>query len=135
MRFIAFVLIVMAVAVIGRSDAMRRQSPPSAVLVLYVGADDCAPCRVWQTGDGAAFRSSGYFPQVVYREVKSPHLLTLLHDENWPGDIRGYRDALRRSDGVPLWLVVVGQEIVQRQSGSAQWRAIVLPAIRQLVQS
>lgn len=135
MRLIAFVLIVMTLALVGRSDAMQRQSPASTVLVLYVGADDCAPCRAWQTGDGAAFRSSGYFPQVVYREVKSPRLMTLLSDENWPDDIRGYRDALRRNDGVPFWLVVVGREIVQRQSGPAQWRTIVLPAIRQLVQS
>ena len=133
MRSIAFVLIAMTFSAFGRSDAMLHPSRDSTVLVLYVGAEDCAPCRAWQADDGAAFRSSAYFPQIVYREVRSPRLMTLLNDENWPVDIRGYRDALRRSDGVPLWFVVTGEKIVQRQSGSAQWRAIVLPAIKRLL--
>jgi hypothetical protein len=133
MRFIPVVLIAMAVAVFGRSDAVPHPLRDSTVLVLYVGAEDCAPCRAWQANDGAAFRSSAYFPQIVYREVRAPHLRTLLNDENWPGDIRNYRDALRRSDGVPLWFVVAGEKVVQRQAGSAQWRTIVLPAIKQLL--
>ena len=133
MRFIPFVLIAVAIAALVRSDAMSHPLRDSTVLVLYVGAEDCAPCRAWQANDGAAFRSSAYFPQVVYREVRSPHLRTLLNDENWPGDIRNYRDALRRSDGVPFWFVVAGEKVVQRQSGSEQWRAIVLPAIKRLL--
>jgi hypothetical protein len=103
------------------------------VMLLYVGAEDCAPCRAWQNGEGAAFLASADFPRVTYREVKSPHLHDILEDENWPDEIRLYRDELRRSDGVPLWLVVADHKIVERRFGAAEWRASVLPAIKSLL--
>ena len=103
------------------------------VMLLYVGAEDCAPCRAWQNGEGAAFLASAEFPRITYREVKSPHLLDVLKDENWPDEIRLYRDGLRRSDGVPLWLVVSDHEIVEQRFGAAEWRASILPKIKSLL--
>ena len=103
------------------------------VTLLYVGAEDCAPCRAWQSSEGASFLASADFPRITYREVKSPHLHDILKDENWPDDLRGYRAGLRRSDGVPLWLVVVDHKIVEQRFGAAEWRASVLPSIKSLL--
>jgi len=103
------------------------------VMLLYLGAEDCAPCRAWQNGEGAAFLASADFQSITYREVKSPHLNDILKDENWPDEIRGYRDGLKRSDGVPLWLVVADHKIVEQRFGVAEWRASVLPAIKSLL--
>lgn len=103
------------------------------VMLLYVGAEDCAPCRAWQNGEGAAFLASAEFPRITYREVKSPHLHDVLKDENWPNEIRRYRDILRRSDGVPLWLVVADHKVVGQSFGVAKWRASVLPTIKSLL--
>ena len=102
-------------------------------MLVYVGAEDCAPCRAWQNGDGAVFRASGDFGRITYREVKSPHLDDILSDENWPDDIRRYRNHLRRSDGVPLWLVVSDHEIVTQRFGATEWRTKVLPTIQSLL--
>lgn len=110
-----------------------RPARGSGVLLLYVGAEDCAPCRAWQNGDGAAFLASVEFPRITYREVKSPHLHDVLKDENWPDELRSYRGRLRRSDGVPLWLVVSDHEIVAQRFGAAEWRASILPKIRSLL--
>lgn len=103
------------------------------VMLLYVGAEDCAPCRAWQGGDGAAFFASPEFPRITYREVKSARLHDLLKDENWPDELRPYRDRLRRSDGVPLWLIIANQKIVQHRFGAAEWRTTVRPAIESLL--
>lgn len=103
------------------------------VMLLYVGAEDCAPCRAWQNAEGAAFLASADFRRIAYREVKSPHLHDLLKDEHWPAELRSYRDGLRRSDGVPLWLVVADHKIVEQRFGAAEWRANVLPAITALL--
>jgi hypothetical protein len=103
------------------------------VMLLYVGAEDCAPCRAWQNGEGAAFLASAEFPRITYREVKSPHLHDVLKDENWPDEVRLYRDSLRRSDGIPLWLVVTDHKIVEQRFGAAEWRANVLPRIKSLL--
>lgn len=114
------------------SHAARLARDPE-IMLLYVGAEDCAPCRAWQNGDGAAFLASADFPRITYREVKSPHLHDVLKDENWPDELRSYRGSLRRSDGVPLWLVVSNNEIVEQRFGPAAWRANILPRIKSLL--
>ena len=102
-------------------------------MLLYVGADDCAPCRAWREGEGAAFFASAEFARLSYREVKSPHLLDVLNDENWPDELRIHRSRLRRSDGVPLWLVIADHEIVEQRFGATEWGASILPKIKSLL--
>ena len=128
--------IVVAIAAIMATVWAGRAGKPARdadVMLLYVGAEDCAPCRAWQNGEGAEFLASAEFPRLTYREVKSPHLHDVLKDENWPDEIRIYRDSLRRSDGVPLWLVVADHKIVKQRFGAAEWRASVLPIIKSLL--
>jgi hypothetical protein len=127
------VVAVAAIAVTVWAGHAGRHARGPEVLLLYVGAEDCAPCRAWQSGEGAAFMASAEFSKITYREVKSPHLQDILKDANWPDEIRFYRDGMRRSDGVPLWLVVADHEIVEQRFGAAEWRASVLPRIRSLL--
>jgi len=108
-------------------------APPARaanLTLIYVGAEDCAPCRAWQNADGAAFRQSAEFARITYIEVKAAHLNDVLKDENWPQEIRGFKDRLKKSDGVPLWFVVSNDDIVEKRFGAAAWRASILPAIR-----
>lgn len=125
------VVVIAAMAVWAGHGAKPGRNPD--VMLLYVGAEDCAPCRAWQGGEGAAFFASADFPRISYREVKAPHLIDVLNDENWPDEIRSYRGRLRRSDGVPLWLVVSDHEIVEQRFGAAEWRAGILPRIKSLL--
>jgi len=110
----------------------RTPSPARAadLLLIYVGAEDCAPCRAWQNGDGAEFRRSADFVRIGYIEVKPLHLHDVLKDEQWPEPIRGYRNYVKRSDGVPLWFVVSKDEVIEQRFGAAAWRASILPAIQ-----
>ena len=127
------VIVIAATAVTLWAGHAGRPARDADVMLLYVGAEDCAPCRAWQNGEGAAFLASEDFPRITYREVKSPHLHDILKDENWPDEVRRYRDGLRRSDGVPLWLVVADRKIVEQRFGAAEWRASVLPRITSLL--
>ena len=124
------VVTIAAIAITVWRQYPGRPAPASNIMVLYVGAEDCAPCRAWKSGEGTAFFASPDFARITYREVKSPHLQDILNDENWPDEIRVYRKSLQRSDGVPLWLVVSDHEIVEKQHGTAQWRANILPKIK-----
>jgi len=117
-------------AVVAALLVARTPARAADLLLIYVGAEDCAPCRAWQNGDGADFRKSAEFTRISYREVKSPHLHDVLGDEHWPEDIRAYRSHLKRSDGVPLWLIVSGNEVVAQRFGAAAWHDGVLPALR-----
>ena len=128
--------IAVAIAAVAGLQWIDRPAKPahaSDVMLLYVGADDCAPCRAWREGEGAAFFASAEFARLSYREVKSPHLLDVLNDENWPDELRIHRSRLRRSDGVPLWLVISDHEIVEQRFGATEWRASILPKIKSLL--
>jgi hypothetical protein len=127
---LAIVFGLVAISAAWDSPAPQR---PSHITVLYVGAADCAPCRSWQRGDGALFRETGEFAQIIYREVKSPTLRDVLKDEHWPSDLRDYRDRLGPHAGVPLWLVIGDQAVIATGLGESQWRDVVLPRIRSLV--
>ena len=103
------------------------------VTLVYVGAEDCAPCGIWQRKQGIAFRDSPEFGRLTYREVKSPTLFDVLKDDNWPEDVRVYRQAVSRESGVPLWLVIADDKIVMQRSGLAQWQETVLPKVKSLL--
>ena len=114
-------------------DSGADPSHMSEITVLYVGADDCGPCRVWQRGDGVAFRASPEFARLTYREVKSPALYDVLRDENWPVDLRAYRDRLGPDAGVPMWFVIADHEVIGKAFGASQWRVIVWPKLQSIL--
>jgi len=134
-RVAAGTILLSTIAIVGM-NRLERTSPANRhdVTLLYIGAADCAPCRSWQRGAGAAFRSSPEFSRVSYREVESPTALDLLKDEYWPNDLREYRDRLDRRAGVPLWIVISDRHIVEQAFGESQWRSAVLPKLKSLLQ-
>jgi hypothetical protein len=111
----------------------RSPKTPGEVTLVYVGAQDCAPCRAWQRGDGAAFLTSAEFARLSYREVKAPTLLDVLNDDFWPEDLRVYREVIGRGAGVPLWLVIADNKMVAQGFGATQWSGSVLPMIKSLL--
>jgi len=114
-------------------DAVPPAVGRHQVMLLYVGADDCPPCRAWQAGAGAAFRASPEFAAVTYKEVKSPRLLDLLKDEYWPDEVRSFRNQLDRGTGAPVWFIVSENGTVERSAGVSQWQSTVLPRVRSLL--
>ena len=119
-------------------EIMKMISPPAVksqrhVTLVYVGAENCAPCDTWQRNQGTAFRDSAEFHRLAYREVKSPSLLDVLKDENWPEDLRAYRQTIGQHAGVPLWLVIADNRLVLQGSGASQWQNAVLPKIKSLL--
>jgi hypothetical protein len=135
LRVGATVALVGAVALgVARCDPQPTMPKASAkVTLVYVGAEDCAPCRAWQGGERKRFLESGEASRLTYREVKSPTLRDVLKDEHWPEDLRGHRDRLGAGAGVPLWLVISGDELVERAFGASQWHGTVLPRLRRLL--
>ncbi len=134
---IAAVALAATGALAALSSSTRIDSAPvdanPAVIVIYVGADDCAPCRNWRRDHWPAFRASAMFARLSYREVSSPRLFDLLKDDYWPDDLRARRDALDKGSGVPLWLIVANDGRALTARGLGQWEAVAVPAIRSLV--
>ena len=108
-------------------------TPIKNLTLVYVGAENCAPCQIWQRDQETAFRDSPEFHRLAYREVKSPNLFDVLEDNNWPEELRIYRQAIAREAGVPLWLVIADDKIVMQGSGLTRWQEAVLPKIKSLL--
>lgn len=127
------VLASVAIVVAANRDIRSQAARPENVMLIYVGAENCGPCKVWQRTDGAAFRDSAEFPRLSYREVKSPTLLDVLKDQNWPDDLIAYRQTIDPRAGVPLWLIIADGQPVMQGFGLSQWREAVRPKLRTLL--
>jgi hypothetical protein len=119
------------------SASTRIEPSPFArsvdVTVIYIGADDCVPCRIWRRQHWPGFEASSEFGRLRYREVMSPKLLDLLADQHWPQELREHRDRLDRAAGVPLWLLLADGQLVLEARGLGQWKHAALPAIKRLL--
>lgn len=103
------------------------------VTLIYVGASDCRPCRLWSHDHLPRFAASREFARLTYREVLAPKLFTLMNDDNWPQDLRDYRNKLDRRAAVPLWFLVVEDQVALVAAGLRQWEDRVVPKVRSLL--
>jgi hypothetical protein len=133
----ALVFVAAAALVAGGLSASAPLAPDedgkARVTVLYVGADDCAPCKTWRREQFPRFRDSSEISRLTYREVTSPNLFDVLKDDYWPDDLRQYRKTLDKNSPVPVWFIVVNDDVALKVWGLRQWEEVALPRIRSLV--
>lgn len=103
-----------------------------SAVVVYVGADDCAPCRRFHEEQWPAVRNSARLTGINFREVRSPTFRDVLDDKYWTADLRPYRNALPHDAGVPLWVVVRNGSVVKTAWGVKQWDDQVMPLLREI---
>jgi len=103
------------------------------VAVIYVGASDCPPCRLWSRNYMPRFAASEKFSRLTYREVLAPKLFMVMDDAYWPQDLRRYRDRLDGRSAVPLWFVVVEDQVALVGVGLRQWEDQVVPKVNSLL--
>ena len=103
------------------------------VAVIYVGASDCPPCRLWSRNYMPRFAASEEFSRLTYREVLAPKLFMVMDDAYWPQDLRRYRDRLDGRSAVPLWFVVVEDRVALVGVGLSQWEDQVVPKVNSLL--
>lgn len=110
----------------------RRQTtrPHGTITVVYVGADDCGPCRLWRRDERPTFLSSRAFQDITYREVIAARLYDLLSEGQWPADLAFLREQVRSRPGAPQWFVVQDGRTIAWESGLSAWRRVVWPVIR-----
>lgn len=119
-----------AVGVAADDGAAPRAPGGEPLLLVYVGAEDCGPCRVWRRDQKPAFLA-GLDPQRLrYREVIAPRLSQSFEEPVWPEDLRPYRASAEAVRGVPLWLVIRQDRVIGRFGGLSLWRDKVMPLLR-----
>ncbi len=134
---IAIILLVVANA----ASALFATSVPSRFkhegddkfMVIYVGADDCMPCKQWRKTFREGFVNSAEFKKLEYHELIATELKTAFDDENWPLNLRRYRDTSKAPRGAPTWILVRGQTVVASAAGLSAWPKKVWPMVMESV--
>mgnify|MGYP001087286686 CR=1 FL=1 len=113
------------------ADARRQEAKPhGALTVIYVGADDCGPCRVWRRDARPDFLGSHAFQNIKYREVIASRLYDLLAESQWPADLSFLREKVRARPGAPQWFVIQDGHLIAQEAGLSAWRRAVWPVIQ-----
>jgi hypothetical protein len=121
------------------SDALVSDAPREVpgehgpLTVVYVGAEDCGPCRTWRRDQRPAFLDSGEFARLRYHEVIAPRLQHLLAEENWPPELAAVRDYTRARPGAPQWFLLRDSRILASGAGLSAWGGEIWPIIRRQV--
>lgn len=124
--FTGFPLAALAAFVI----AKQPFAPPGPVTLVYVGAEDCAPCKVWKRDREPALQAAPFAGRLNYEKVISPQLSRVLSDENWPEHLRPLRSRFEAVGGVPAWLVTSNGKVVVVAGGADAWDRAIMPALR-----
>jgi hypothetical protein len=114
-------------------SGLQRVIARPNVAVIYVGARDCPPCRLWSRDYLPRFAASDEFSRLTFREVLAPKLFTLMDDAYWPQDLRQFRERLDGRSAVPLWFVVVEDQVALTGAGLRQWEDRVVPKVNSLL--
>lgn len=112
------------------STGADRPAAPAPLMLLYVGAEDCAPCSAWRRDHRAGFLAGLDPSRITYREVIAARTASAFEEEAWPEDLHAQRIRALKIGGVPQWIVSRGGRSLLAAGGLSQWEARILPLIR-----
>lgn len=129
-RALSFLPVVLGCALL-LSDAPRQAAGyRGPLIVVYVGAEDCGPCRAWQSDERPTFHASSEFARLRYREIVVPQLRSLLTTGRWPVDLAELRERVKSRPGTPQWFVIRAGNVLASDAGLSAWRRTIWPTIR-----
>jgi hypothetical protein len=90
--------------------------------VIYIGGQDCPPCRRWTATYKAGWLASAEYRRVTWYEVEPPHLEEAYRERHWPEALRPVLAQVPRKSGTPRFLIVEDGRIVSNEIGVSKWR-------------
>jgi hypothetical protein len=116
----AFVFASLAVSV-APALAVSTAHAANNLQVIYVGGQDCPPCRRWIATYKDSWLASPEFARVGWYEVDPPHLRDAYRERHWPEALRPVLAQVPRKSGIPRFLIVADGRIVSNEVGVSRW--------------
>jgi hypothetical protein len=104
------------------------------LMVIYVSAEDCGPCRVFEAEDLPRWMASPLARTVRLVRIRAPKTGQAFQAKYWPGEARPYMSAFR-APIVPSFMLVAGGNVVASGSGLNGWRQQTLPQVQQMARA
>jgi hypothetical protein len=106
---------------------------PSSLQFLFVGADDCEPCRRWHSDEGHWWQSSPEFSRVDTLFIRARRTRHAYDDAYWLPHLRRFRDMPGAPRATPAYFVVRNDQLLLAAAGYTAWRREIYPALREMV--
>lgn len=101
------------------------------IMIVYVYADDCAPCQIFQAQDWPQFRASPLVRAVHFVRTTAPKTTQAYQVRYWPSEARPFHSAVKVPI-VPSFILVRQRRVVLVGNGLVGWRNQILPQAHQL---
>ena len=89
--------------------------------VIYVGGQDCPPCRRWAATYKERWLASAEYRQVTWYEIDPPRLREAFQERHWPAALWPVLGQVPQKWGVPRFLIVADGRIVSNEFGVSKW--------------
>jgi hypothetical protein len=89
--------------------------------VIYVGGQDCPPCRRWEATYKDRWLASSEYRQVTWYEIDPPRLREAFQQRHWPEALWPVLAQVPHKSGVPRFLIVADGQIVSNEFGVSKW--------------
>jgi hypothetical protein len=116
------------------ASAQAKLAATSDLMVIYVCADDCGPCRVFEAEDLPRWMSSPLARSVRFVRARAPKTSQAFQAKYWPSEARPYMSSFR-APIVPSFMFVAGGNVVAMGAGLNGWRQQTLPQVQNMVRT
>ena len=99
--------------------------------MVYIAADDCAPCRQFDASDWPLWQASPLSRVVRFLRAQAPRTTQAFQTRYWPTEARYFAGAVK-VPVVPSFILANNGGVVLVGSGLVGWRSQVLPEIQRL---
>jgi hypothetical protein len=116
------------------APAEAKRTAGAELMVIYVCADDCGPCRVFEAEDMPRWTASPLARSVRFVRARAPKTSQAFQAKYWPSEARPYMSAFRARI-VPSFMLVAGGNVVTMGAGLNGWRQQTLPQVQNMVRA
>jgi hypothetical protein len=123
-----------AAALTAPAPAKAKGTPHTEMMVIYVCAVDCGPCKVFEAEDLPRWMASPLARTVRFVKAQAPKTTQAFQSKYWPKEAKPYLSAFR-APIVPSFMFVAGGNVVATGAGLAGWRQQTLPQLQQMARA
>jgi len=117
----AFVFASLAASLVTGTARATGNPATGNLQVIYIGGQDCPPCRRWIATYKGRWLASPEYRQVTWVEVEPPHLKEAYRERHWPDALRPLLAQVPDKSGTPRFLIVTDGRIVSNEVGVSKW--------------
>ena len=116
------------------SAAAVPRAASGDLMVIYVGAGDCAPCRTFEAEDMPRWQASALSRTVRFVRVAAPKTSQAFNPRYWPKEAKPFIGVFT-APIVPSFMLVANGRVVATGGGLRNWRQQTLPKLEQLARA